>query len=288
MSLASPHPSSHRGVDERFTRRTKLLIVLAQVMTLPGVTEGTLHDPRAWQHATNPVRPESLAVDDGTDRGPNAPLQAFASVCSQEGQSCTEGGAVMSDSETLFRSLHALYEKLRASMRQRWDRDLPLEELLFDRWQRANTLGFGEGSSIYHNSYVYGDVKVGKNTWIGPYTLLDGSGGIVIGEYCSISSGVHIYTHDTVKWALSGGKMEYERAPVRIGRCCYIGSQTVIAKGVNIGDHCLIGSCSFVNRDLPAYSVGLGIPCRPAGRIEVDEQGAVNIILSTKTAEIKC
>lgn len=173
------------------------------------------------------------------------------------------------------RSLIALYNKLRRAMRELWKRDLPFDEILFDRWERARSLGFGEGSSIYHNSYVYGDVKVGKNTWIGPYTLLDGSGGLVIGDYCSISSGVHIYTHDTVKWAVSGGKVEYEHAPVRIGNCCYIGPYTVIAKGVTIGDCSVIGACSFVNQDIPPYSVAFGIPCKPKGRIELDELGNV-------------
>src|SRR5438132_9780956 len=119
-----------------------------------------------------------------------------------------------------------VYETLGATMRKRWDRDLPIEELLYDRWERARALGFGEGSSIYHNSYVYGRVSVGANTWIGPMTLLDGSGGLSIGDYCSISAGVQIYTHDTVKWALSGGTAEYERAPVVIGSNCHIGSQT--------------------------------------------------------------
>lgn len=185
----------------------------------------------------------------------------------------------MDQLEALNNSLLELYEKLQRRMKQRWNRDLPLEELLFDRWERAQRLGFGEGSSIYHNSYVYGDVRVGNNTWIGPYTLLDGSGGLVIGDFCSISAGVHIYTHDTVKWALSGGNAEYERAPVKIGNCSHIGGQTVIAKGVSIGDHCVIGACSFVNRDIPPYTVAFGIPCKPAGRVELDESGKIILVL---------
>jgi acetyltransferase-like isoleucine patch superfamily enzyme len=188
----------------------------------------------------------------------------------------------MSELDAIFKSLITLYEKLRVRMRERWQRDLPFDELLFDRWERAKSLGFGEGSSIYHNSYVYGDVKVGKSTWIGPGTLLDGSGGLVIGEYCSISAGVHIYTHDTVKWAVSGGKAEYERASVRIGNCCYIGSQTVIAKGVTVGNHCVIGACSFVNRDIPPYTVVFGIPCRPVGRVNIDENGSVALLYEGK------
>jgi acetyltransferase-like isoleucine patch superfamily enzyme len=157
-------------------------------------------------------------------------------------------------------------------MRERWRRDLPFDELLFDRWQRARELGFGQDASIYHNSYVYGEVQVGSNTWIGPYTVLDGSGGLVIGRYCSISAGVHIYTHDSVQWALSGGIAPYEHAPVHIGDCCYIGSQSVIAKGVTIGHHCVIGACAFVNRDIPPYSIAVGVPARVIGPVNLASQ----------------
>jgi len=170
----------------------------------------------------------------------------------------------------ILKEIRQLYKVLSERMKQKWDRDLPFEELLFDRWERAKQLGFGEGTSIYHNSYVYGNVKVGKHTWIGPFTLLDGSGGLEIGNYCSISSGVQIYTHDTVKWALTGGKAEYERAPVKIGNCCYIGSQTVIAKGVTIGNHSVIGACSLIHRDVEAYSIVANVPARVIGKVVID------------------
>ena len=110
--------------------------------------------------------------------------------------------------------LRALHDALGAQMRREHDRDLPFEELVFDRWERARSLGFGEGASIYHNAYVFGDVTVGAGTWIGPFVMLDGSGGLEIGATCSISTGVHIYTHDTVRWALSGGDA---RARARAG-----------------------------------------------------------------------
>jgi len=182
----------------------------------------------------------------------------------------------------LIEDARRAYEVLGGAMRDRWDRHLPLEELIHDRWDRARSLGFGEGTSIYHNSYVYGDVSVGANTWIGPMTLLDGSGGLTIGDYCSISAGVQIYTHDTVMWALSGGHAEYERAPVAIGSNCYIGSQSVIAKGVRIGDHSVVGACSFVNRDIPPYSVAFGVPCRPVGRVSVGPDGSVAVTMFEK------
>ena len=151
---------------------------------------------------------------------------------------------------------------------QRWHRSLPLADYVVDRWEKAQALGFGKGTSIYDSSLVFGEVKVGENTWIGPFTVLDGSGGLSIGSNCSISAGVQIYTHDAVQWALSGGKAAYARAPTRIGDNCYLGPNVVVAKGVVIGDRCVIGANSLVLHDVPAGSKAHGTPCRVAGPSE--------------------
>ena len=96
-------------------------------------------------------------------------------------------------------------------VRQRWQRSLPAGEYLVDRWERARELGFGEGASIYDSAIVIGSVSVGASTWIGPWVMLDGSGGLSIGSNCSISAGTQIYTHDSVGWATSGGEKPIER-----------------------------------------------------------------------------
>jgi len=161
---------------------------------------------------------------------------------------------------------------------RRWKRCLPFNEELFDRWERARFLRFGEGSNIYDTSLVIGDVKVGGNTWVGPFTILDGSGGLTIGSFCSVSSGVQIYTHDSVKWALSGGKEDYEYDPVEIGDYCYVGPLTVITRGLTIGHHCLIGANSLVNADIPEYSIAFGSPCRIIGEVEVKNDDTIELI----------
>ena len=179
--------------------------------------------------------------------------------------------------DELLAQLRSLHAELRDRMRADWDRDLPLEELLSDRWERARSLGFGEGSSIYASSYVYGDVTVGSNTWIGPFTILDGSGGLRIGSGCDISAGVQVYSHDTVRRVLGGKQGDPERAPTAIGDACHIGAGSVIARGVTIGDHAVIGAGSFVNRDIPAFTVAVGAPCRPIGRVTVGDDGTVSL-----------
>lgn len=161
--------------------------------------------------------------------------------------------------------LRRLYHNLRHDKLVHWQRCLPFSELIVDRWEKAKTLGFSEGVSIYDSSHVFGDVKVGAHTWIGPFTILDGSAGLKIGSHCSISSGVQIYTHDTIQWAISGGKSPYEYAPVTIGNNCYIGPNTIVAKGVTIGDGCIIGAASLVIHDIPPNSKAFGTPCRVVG-----------------------
>lgn len=164
--------------------------------------------------------------------------------------------------EELFTLLNKLKNTFNSEFLKQFNRSLPFADMLFDRWERAKLLGFGEGTSIYDSSVVLGNVSVGKNTWIGPNTVLDGTGELVIGDNCSISAGVQIYSHDSVKWATSGGKYKYEHESTKIGNNCYIAPNVVIGKGVIIGDGCVIGANSFVNTSFEAGSKIAGNPAK--------------------------
>lgn len=165
--------------------------------------------------------------------------------------------------------LRLLKDRRDAELRATFNRSLPFADAQFDRWERAKALGFGDKTSIYDSSCVFGDVKVGINTWIGPFTILDGSGGgLTIGDTCSISAGVQIYTHDTVLWAVSGGVQEARKAAVTIGSNTYIGAQCVIVAGVTIGERCVIAANSLVNCDVPDGTIVGGTPARQLGRVE--------------------
>jgi acetyltransferase-like isoleucine patch superfamily enzyme len=176
------------------------------------------------------------------------------------------------------RELRELHDELAKEMRARFQRDLPFDDLVFDRWERARQLGFAEGVSIYQSSHVYGDVKVGQQTWIGPFTLLDGSGGLEIGAWCSIAAGVQIYSHDTVAWALTGGAAPPVRTPTRIGDRCYIGSLSIIARGVTVGPGSIVAAHSFVNADVAAGTAVGGSPARLLGSVHLADDGTFSIV----------
>jgi acetyltransferase-like isoleucine patch superfamily enzyme len=177
----------------------------------------------------------------------------------------------MESAEQLAGILRALYESTDELLRARFRRSLSFQDGVFDRWERARRLGFGEGASIYNSALVYGDVSVGRQTWVGPCAILDGSAApLIIGEYCSISAGVHLYTHDTVHWALSGGAAAKRSGPVSIADCVYIGPQSIVTLGVSIGRQCIVGANSFVNSSVDPRTFVAGNPARPVGRIVGD------------------
>lgn len=160
-----------------------------------------------------------------------------------------------------------LRKKLAEQMQEKFDRVLPLNEMLLDRWKKAELLGFGEKTSVYENVYVYGKPKVGKNVWVGPFVVLDATGGLAIGDGCDISCGAMIFTHTTHLRCVSKGNMGITRKPVKIGNYVYVGSGAIILPGATIGNHSVIGAGAVVTKDVPAFSVVMGVPAHKVGTV---------------------
>lgn len=166
-------------------------------------------------------------------------------------------------SNPLCNLVEDIRDRLTRWMIARWDRALPLNELLLSRDRRASLLEFGEGTTVYDNSYIYGlrNLRVGKKCWIGPNTIIDASGGkLTIGNGVSISCGVNIFTHSAHEYCVSEGKKEFQKAPVEIGDYVFIGTGSVIVPGVKIGHHSIIGAGSIVMKDIPPHSFACGVP----------------------------
>jgi acetyltransferase-like isoleucine patch superfamily enzyme len=172
----------------------------------------------------------------------------------------------------LHEQLKSLQHELQAEKLAQFRRRVSFGDLVTDRWENAKGYGFGEGSNCYDNVLILGDVKVGRHTWIGPGVILDGQGGLEIGDHCNISSGVQIYTHHSIRRCVQCGAGEIERAPTLIGNGVYIGPNSVVQMGIKVGDRAVIGAMSFVNRDIPADMKAFGCPARIVGTSEEYQQ----------------
>lgn len=162
----------------------------------------------------------------------------------------------------------------RIEMHSRFNRVLPSGELIYNRFDKAKDLGFGEGSSVYDTSVIMGDIKVGDHVWIGPYTLVEGATDTVeIGDYVTLDSGVMVYTHDSTKYYVSGGINPFESGPVRIGSYTVIGTMSIINCGVTIGSHCVVAANSFVNSDVPDKTIVAGNPAKAIGKVIINDEG---------------
>ncbi len=109
-------------------------------------------------------------------------------------------------------------------------------------------IGFKSGNNVY----------IGQYSYIGPKTQ--------IGNYCMLSDYVNIIGHDHkfeklgTPIILSG--RPYDEPKTLIEDDVWIGHGVTIMRGVKIGEGSIIGANSVVTKDIPAYSIYVGVPAR--------------------------
>lgn len=101
-----------------------------------------------------------------------------------------------------------------------------------------------------------GKCIIGNNTSINSNNMIACHESIEIGDNCQFSPNVQIYDHDH-DYRDEGGlsAMHYKTRPVKIGNNVWIGANTVILRGTEIGDDCIVGAGSVIKGIFPAGSV---------------------------------
>lgn len=85
-----------------------------------------------------------------------------------------------------------------------------------------------------------------------------------IGEYCKITGGVVILTHDYSRSVLRRvyGDIVNEARETVIGNNVFIGVNAILLMGTEIGDNCIVGAGSVCHGSYPANSVIGGNPAK--------------------------
>jgi virginiamycin A acetyltransferase len=129
------------------------------------------------------------------------------------------------------------------------------------------------------------DVSVRGRVSVGRYTSIVGPGTDVlsvlepirIGRFCSIARNVAIQEHNHRSERCSsylmmhnffGERIENDlvsKGPIHIGNDVWIGTQSVVVSGAEIGDGAVIGANSTVTGKIPPYAIAVGSPARPIG-----------------------
>ena len=135
---------------------------------------------------------------------------------------------------------------------------------------------FGKCEDAWVNPPFYCDyghnIEVGKNTFINYNCTIVDVGKVVIGDYCQIAPNVSIYTAGhPVHPAARNTAYEYG-IDITIGNNVWIGGNSVIMPGIHIGDNVVIGAGSIVTKDIPAWTVAAGNPCRVIRKITEDDR----------------
>jgi len=105
----------------------------------------------------------------------------------------------------------------------------------------------GEGSSIAQNCSISGEnagVYIGKNVMIAPNVV------------------IVAFNHGIEDIEIPMNKQAKKEAAVIIEDNVWVASNCTIGKGVKIGTGSVIGANSFVNKDVPAYSIVGGVPAK--------------------------
>jgi acetyltransferase-like isoleucine patch superfamily enzyme len=134
------------------------------------------------------------------------------------------------------------------------------------------------GVYVDHGAYLHcgdqawcegaGGISIGRGSYLGPYCVLFGMGGIEIGEQVMIAPGA-VLSSVQHPWRDASRPM-YEQprvyGKIAIEDDVYVGSNAVVTPGVRVGRGAVIGAGAVVTRDVPAWALAVGVPARVVGQ----------------------
>jgi acetyltransferase-like isoleucine patch superfamily enzyme len=123
-----------------------------------------------------------------------------------------------------------------------------------------------EGRVVF-TGHGKGKIKIGKESYIGIYNVLDWSNDVFIGDYVHIAGpSTGIWTHSSVRTCLNGVPINNQSesvrptAPIHIENNTWIGGNCTIYPGVRIGHHSIVAPNSAVTKNVEPHTMVGGVP----------------------------
>ncbi|TCD07726.1 acyltransferase [Pedobacter frigidisoli] len=112
-----------------------------------------------------------------------------------------------------------------------------------------------------------GKIHLKQNTFLGEYVVIYGHGNVEIGENTLIAMHTCILSSNhTIPDRRTNIRSQGDiLLPVKIGDDVWIGAGVKILGGVEIGDGCVIGAGAVVSKNIPPYSIAVGVPSKIIG-----------------------
>ena len=114
----------------------------------------------------------------------------------------------------------------------------------------------GRGGCNGPNSHVI----LGDYCMVCEKVMINPSEKVEIGDDVGIGTEVHIWTHGSYLNVLDGFPANF--APVKIGSHVWLPSRNVVLPGVEIGNNCVIGLGSLINKNIPDNCLAGGMPVK--------------------------
>lgn len=145
-----------------------------------------------------------------------------------------------------------------------WYHITALMKILAYKVMFGKKLTWGKQSTFrkYFSIYIEQDaqIEVGNQCFFNHGCSINALKKVKIGDGCIFGENVKIYdqNHRFADVQVAIKDQGFSVAEVTIGKHCWIGSNTVILKGVTIGDNCVIGAGCVISEDIPSNSVVTG------------------------------
>ncbi len=106
-------------------------------------------------------------------------------------------------------------------------------------------------------------IEIGSGTFIGSGCEFNAIESIRIGRDCLIASGSRFIDHNHGTATGTAMKLQPETSsPIQLGDDVWIGVNSVVLKGVTIGDGAIIAAGSIVTKSVEPYTIVAGVPAK--------------------------